>query len=90
MPTPEQSQSYPYVQFHEDADNIQHKTAVKVSDAINALTTEFPDGGNLSNLAWNLRNRYLAWPDSTFDAVEMQMVVEGFLAEIEALKPPQT
>lgn len=66
-------------------------------DLINSLRTEYaieggiperPDstGGWLSTLVWNIRNRYLAWPDTaTFTADEMRMVVEGFLSEVAVL-----
>lgn len=55
-------------------------------DEINALSTRLPDGGWLSTLVWNTRNNYLAWPDGTFPAQQVQLIVEGFLAEIEAIR----
>lgn len=55
------------------------------SDAINALAHEFPNnGGWLSTLVWNVRNDYLTWPDGKIDARAVRLIVEGFLAEIEA------
>jgi hypothetical protein len=39
--------------------------------------------GYLSNLVWNIRNRYLSQPESTFTATEVQQLVEGFMSELE-------
>lgn len=55
-------------------------------DALNALTTEYEDGGWLSTLVWNTRNTYLAIPEATFTADQMRMVCEGFLVEVAALR----
>ena len=63
-----------------------HEKAVKVAGAINALRTTLPNGGWLSILVWNTRNSYLTWPESSFPALHMQMLVEGFLEEVESLK----
>lgn len=71
-----------------DSDNL-------TPEAINALRHEFVVGedssgnditGWLSTLVWNTRNNYLMWPDSTFSAKQVRMLVEGFMAEIERLK----
>lgn len=54
------------------------------SGAINALRTAYEGSGWLSTLVWNVRNEYLAWPDEKNTSV--RMIVEGFLAEIEAMR----
>lgn len=64
----------------------EHEKALKVAKAMNALRTTFPNGGWLSTLVWNTRNSYLGLPESTFPAQHMQMIVEGFLEEVESLR----
>lgn len=64
-------------------------------EAINALLHEYvvgetrsgqPITGWLSTLVWNTRNNYLAFPESTFEAKQVRMLVEGFMAEIAELR----
>lgn len=57
---------------------------------INGLSCEIGPRGWLSTLVWNISNRFLAHPDGTFTAGEMRMVVDGFLAEIAAMKEAES
>lgn len=56
------------------------------SDQINALRHEFPSGGWLTNLVWNVRNNYSAWPEGTTPNETVRMIVEGFLAELAGVR----
>ena len=73
--------------LHEDPTALDRNRALHVTDIINALHTDLPDGGWLSTLLWNTRNTYLSTPEATFSAQQMQMVVEGLLTEVANLKP---
>jgi len=75
-----------FLEFHEDREPIDIEKAKKVGQAINALTIDLPGGGWLSTLVWNTRNDYLGLPGSTFSAERVQMICEGFLAEVEHLR----
>jgi hypothetical protein len=71
--------------WREDTPDLTVEQHREHSDQINALRTRIGSGdgaGYLSNQVWNMRNRYLANPNGTFTAVEVRVLVEGFLAEI--------
>ncbi len=62
--------------------------ALAQAEQINALTTTGKYGW-LSTLVWNTRNVYLSAPESHFPAKQVQLIVEGFLEEIQTLKASQ-
>ena len=86
MTSPDHSRESAYLEFHEEPRGDDTEKANKVCDAINALTTAFPNGGWLSNLVWNTRNSYMAHPGGQFPAEQVQMICEGFLAEVATLR----
>jgi DNA-binding FadR family transcriptional regulator len=54
-------------------------------DRINQLQTRIGKG-SLSNLVWNIRNKYLGNPDTTFTSGEVRDLVEGFMTEVAATR----
>jgi len=75
-----------FLEHYEDPFNTDLERARRIADLINSLTTDLPNGGWLYHLVWNMRNNYLGNPGGIFTAEEMQMVCEGFLAEVEYLR----
>lgn len=65
---------------HSEADDLVVDNLQKLKARIKINGSR--EDGYLSNLVSNVRNRYLAVPNSPFTSQEVRWLVEGFIAEL--------